>query len=462
MFGLWFTFQLAKKMGEKLDASKILQRKMQEKQKINIVWFRNDVRTTDNPSLYQASREELPFLAVYVLDTDFLKKMQFGFQKIGKFRAKFLVESLENLKNNLEKLEIPFFFKCGTTQEVFKNLALQFDVHKIFLQHEWTAEEKLQEENISLLFPKTKMVHSYGQFLVEPPFVKALFRKIPDVFTHFRKLVESQLTIREEWNSSKNPKQEKTPFQHLKSDEISLEKLGFEAFENHPNSAFPFSGGESAAWERLNSYFFDQQFLKNYKETRNGLIGANYSSKFSAWLANGSISAVSIYHQIKKFETEFGANESTYWLFFELLWRDYFKYISLEHGNEIFKKNGINNKFENHQKNDKKTINAWVNGKTNSDFVNANMIELKNTGFMSNRGRQNVASYFCKTLQQDWRMGAAYFEKMLIDYDVHSNYGNWMYVSGVGNDPRNRTFNPEKQAEMYDKEGNYRKLWNPK
>ena len=109
---------------------------------------------------------------------------------------------------------------------------------------------------------------------------------------------------------------------------------------------------------------------------------------------------------------------------------------------------------------DKNIITSWLKGQTNSPFVNANMLELKKTGWMSNRGRQNVASYFCKTLKQDWRIGAAYFEEMLIDYDVHSNYGNWMYVSGVGNDPRNRTFNPEKQAEMYDKNGSYRKMWN--
>ena len=78
---------------------------------------------------------------------------------------------------------------------------------------------------------------------------------------------------------------------------------------------------------------------------------------------------------------------------------------------------------------------------------------------MSNRGRQNVASYFAKTLQLDWRIGAAYFESLLIDYDVHSNYGNWMYVAGVGNDPRDRTFNVKLQAERYDSNGKFQKLW---
>lgn len=433
---------------------------MQEKQKINLVWFRNDLRTKDHPSLYQALREELPFLAVFVLDSDFLEKKQFGFKKIGKFRAQFLIKTLENLKSNLEKLDIPFLIKINKTETVFKELAQNFIIEKIFLQKEWTTEEEFLEKKVAELLPKTQMNFSFGQFLIEPSLVKKNFDKMPDVFTNFRKKIENQWEIRAEFDLNKNTKHHKEFFIHLKSDDLSLKKLGFEEFTIHPNSAFPFFGGESAAWERLEHYFFKNQYLKNYKETRNGLTGTDYSSKFSAWLANGSISAVSIYHQIKQFENEFGANESSYWLIFELLWRDYFKFISLEHGHDIFKKKGIKNKFENHLKNDKYTINAWINGETKSEFVNANIKELKSTGFMSNRGRQNVASYFCKILKQDWRIGAAYFEEMLIDYDVHSNYGNWMYISGVGNDPRNRTFNPEKQAEMYDKEGHFRKLWN--
>ncbi len=106
-----------------------------------------------------------------------------------------------------------------------------------------------------------------------------------------------------------------------------------------------------------------------------------------------------------------------------------------------------------------KFVQQWVNGETADDFVNANMIELKKTGWMSNRGRQNVASFFAKSQKLDWRIGAAYFESMLIDYDVHSNYGNWMYVSGVGNDPRDRVFNVDLQAKRYDANKKFRNQW---
>jgi deoxyribodipyrimidine photo-lyase len=102
----------------------------------------------------------------------------------------------------------------------------------------------------------------------------------------------------------------------------------------------------------------------------------------------------------------------------------------------------------------------WINGQTGNDFIDANMLELKLSGFMSNRGRQNVASYLCHNLKLDWRYGASYFEQQLIDYDVCSNWGNWAYIAGVGNDPReNRVFNIEKQANDYDKNKLFRNLW---
>ena len=158
------------------------------------------------------------------------------------------------------------------------------------------------------------------------------------------------------------------------------------------------------------------------------------------------------------YEREIEKNESTYWLIFELIWRDYFKYISLKHGHSFFHLGGILKKeYSWNTKPD--FLLKWVEGKTAEPFVNANMIELKKTGFMSNRGRQNVASYFAKNMLMDWRMGAAYFEQQLIDYDVHSNWGNWMYVAGVGNDPRDRKFNIKIQAERYDPKGQYQKLW---
>jgi deoxyribodipyrimidine photo-lyase len=126
----------------------------------------------------------------------------------------------------------------------------------------------------------------------------------------------------------------------------------------------------------------------------------------------------------------------------------------------MFQTSGINSGKKISKAVSEKLLQQWITGNTEVDFIDANMNELRLTGFMSNRGRQNVASYLCHDLKLDWRIGAAYFEQQLIDYDECSNWGNWAYIAGVGNDPRpDRYFNIEKQATVYDKNKSYRKLW---
>ncbi len=191
-------------------------------------------------------------------------------------------------------------------------------------------------------------------------------------------------------------------------------------------------------------------YLKNYKQNRNGMLGADYSSKFSPWLALGCLSPRFIYEEVIKYEAERVKNESTYWLIFELLWRDFFRFICLKYGNKIFYKSGLqglNLKW----KEDWDLFHLWCEGKTGYPLVDANMRELKLTGFMSNRGRQNVASFLTKNLGINWQMGAEWFESLLIDYDVCSNWGNWNYTAGVGNDARGfRYFNILKQSQDYE------------
>jgi len=431
---------------------------MPEKQKINVLWFTKDLRIRDNESLYKIMQEDMPFLAVYIFDEDFFNEKQRGFRKTGPFRAKFLLETVLDLEKNLAHKKIPFLKKFGSTEAIFKQISEHFEIQKIFCQREWTQEEIDTENKVRKILPNVKWSTSYTQFLLHPDFVRQQVDSIPLLFTTFRQKIEKNLSVRNEFPSDALSYGRVPPEIKIYSDNVTLKTLGFDDFEYNASTAFPFSGGESEAINRLRSYFFDTKNLSNYKEVRNGLVGEDYSSKFSSWLANGSLSAVSVYHEIKRYEAEFGANDSTYWLFFELLWRDFFKYTSMQHRNTIFHQKGILN-TEYDFKADQNAINDWVNGETKSDFINANMLEIKNTGWMSNRGRQNAASYFCKILKQDWRTGAAYFEEMLIDYDVHSNYGNWMYLAGVGNDPRGRTFNAEKQAAQYDADRKFRDLW---
>ena len=421
-----------------------------------LIWFRNDLRINDNEVLNAAIRSNNEILAVYCFDPRHYETSHYGFKKTAKFRAKFLIETISDLRENLSHLKINLLLFHDKPETIIPRLIESYAINRIYLQKEWTRAEVEVLAHIKTKLPSAiQIIEVYNQFLYHPDDIQMEITQIPKVFTDFRKHVEKQVMVRK---SIATPKEKLPTFASYQTPIPSLKDLGFEEFEIHPNAAFPFRGGETAALDRLNDYFFKTNNLGVYKKTRNGLIGKDFSSKFSPWLANGSLSPRTIYWEVKRFEAEYFKNDSTYWLIFELIWRDYFKYVSLRYGNDLFRIGGIlHKKYD--WSTDPKAIEQWQNGITAEPFVNANMIELNKTGWMSNRGRQNVASYFAKTLALDWRIGAAYFESLLIDYDVHSNYGNWMYVAGVGNDPRDRTFNVKLQAERYDPNGKYQNLW---
>ncbi len=434
---------------------------------MNLVWFRNDLRVTDNHSLKAACDNDGEVIGIYFFDPKYYEESDFGmdlpftlpFTKTGKYRAQFIIEAVHNLKEKLAALNIPLLVFYDKPEKVIPQLVEKYNITDIYLQKEWTRDEQEQEKALGAamdrLDKKPKGHRVYDQFLYHPEDIPMSINQVPKVFTGFRKKLEKESRVRDMVSMS-NYKQELPPIEDTKIH--SLKDLGLEPFEKDSRSAFPWSGGEDAAMERIEHYFWETKKLQYYKKTRNGLVGTDYSSKLSAWLGIGCISARQVYHEVKKFEKEVKKNQDTYWLIFELIWRDFFKYVSLKHKEKIFALGGILDK-DYEWKGSERALEKWINGDTHEEFVNANMKEIAATGFMSNRGRQNVASYWSMHQEQDWRIGAAYFEHILIDYDVHSNYGNWMYNSGVGNDPRNRTFNIKSQADRYDSDREYRDLW---
>lgn len=425
--------------------------------KKSLVWFTTDLRVTDNETLIKAIETGNPVLAVYCLDTHLLQAEQFGFRRTSTRRLNFLMESLKDLDAELRSRGSGLQLLVGDPEVVIPEFVLENAVYKVFTKKQIAPEEKRTQKRVaeSLIKLGVELETTSTSTLYLAQDLPFSITHIPDLFTQFRKRVERDGVIRPAVAApSKISGPEIRPL-HLPHPE----EFGFESVQQHPQSAFPFSGGESQAWKRLHDYLFDRKLILTYKETRNGLVGESYSSKFSPWLALGCISPRSIYWQIQQAEEEFGANESTYWLVFELLWRDFFRFMMKKHGAKYFLYGGLSGSAEPTPIN-RKMVHAWINGETGDDFVDANMKELAATGFMSNRGRQNVASYFCKVLKQDWRVGAAYFESQLLDYDPSSNYGNWAYLAGVGNDTRaDRVFNTQTQASHYDPDQSFRRAW---
>jgi len=197
------------------------------------------------------------------------------------------------------------------------------------------------------------------------------------------------------------------------------------------------------------------------------MLGADYSTKFSPWLAHGCLSPRYVAKECSEYEQKRIANKSTYWVVFELLWRDFFKFFAMKHGNSIFFLDGTLGRAAHgeHPNSrrwglDKRHLQKWKDGMTGYPLVDANMRELKATGFMSNRGRQNVCSFLAIDMNTDWRYGADHFEQELLDYDIYSNWGNWCSGAGMTGGRLNR-FNIVKQSKDYDCHGEYVKYWCP-
>lgn len=432
-----------------------MQKTKDKKYKKAVVWFWNNLRVHDHQALYHALAESEEVIGIYIFHPKDWQNDRWGLPKTGRFRACFLKETLLDLQQRLsDTVQVPLYFYEGRAEAAFRHVHAHFLFDAVYYQQEWTSEEETIIKAAQGAFPQVQWHAFYDQLLYMPAHVNPLFTAIPDVFTHFRKTIEKK--------AQATPPLPPPPSQAaMPTLSLSMELpvwLKACKVKPHPQAAFHLPGGESHALKRVQNYLWESHHVARYKQTRNGLIGLNYSSKLSPFLALGALSVRFLYAEIKRYEKEVQVNDSTYWLFFELLWREYFKYISMKYRHLLFHRKGFKQR-EYSWSQDKERFERWRQGKTGHPFIDANMRELLHTGWMSNRGRQNVASFLAKHWNIDWRMGAAWFESQLIDYDVHSNYGNWQYVAGVGNDPRDRLFNPDTQAQRYDPQGEYQRLW---
>ncbi|KAL7196197.1 hypothetical protein ACSBR1_036247 [Camellia fascicularis] len=428
---------------------------------IAIVWFRNDLRVLDNEALFTAWSSSEAVLPLYCVDPRlFHTTHYFAFPKTGGLRAQFLIECLADLKNNLMKLGLNLLIQHGKPEDIIPSLVKEFGAHTVYAQKETCSEEVNVERLVSCSLQQVALASPLGPSTRPTPTNNAKLQLVwgvtmyhvddlpfdssclPEVYTQFRKSVESKSKIRGciKLPSSLGPPPNIGDWGCVPS----LSKLGLQ--EGKVNNGMRFVGGESAALSRVNEYFWKKDLLRMYKETRNGMLGPDYSTKFSPWLASGSLSPRFIYEEVKRYEKERQTNDSTYWVLFELIWRDYFRFLSIKYGNSLFHIGGPR-KVKTRWSQDQLLFESWRDGRTGYPLIDANMKELSMTGFMSNRGRQIVCSFLVRDMGIDWRMGAEWFETCLLDYDPCSNYGNWTYGAGVGNDPReDRYFSIPKQV----------------
>lgn len=392
-------------------------------EKLAVVIYRNNLRIDDNYPLYFATKENKKVLAIYSLEI--LKGFtSYGFKKVEKFRRKFIYESLNDLDKSLNILGINLLI-CEDIKSTLKELSNGYNL-KIYFDEEVGYDE----ENFENILKEYNHKSFFNQTLIEP-----FYFDYNKSFSHFRKKAEKQ-KINMPLKINKK----------VLSINCISKKLIVEEIKYTNNYAIKLKGGESQALKRFDEY---EEFIHSYKATRNEMSGLNNSTKFSAYLSTGCISPRRLYFLIKKYEKETFLSESSYWIYFELLWRDFFHLVMKYSRNKLFLKKGLSKINYNFIEN-KNILDNFFNGKTNTNLIDASIKELKSTGWLSNRNRQLVANYFVKYLGLNWIYGAQFFESYLIDYNPASNYGNWSYQAYVGNDKQYRVFDLEKQIKMYD------------
>ncbi len=430
--------------------------------RIGLHWFKKDLRLQDNASLQAISKEVDQLICLYLHPSESVAAVDLYSlstqEVLGTHRKRFIRESLDDLNISLSKLgqqlvELEYDVSAIDTLIEFVKA---HDVNVISCEWHCGFNEKVEWEQLKKALPDQDFIQLNSSTLYQENGLPFDVAEMPDTFTPFRKKVEKNGTLREAKAilsllppqvTKLMPDNQKTQGQIISS----------------KNSSRPYYsrlvGGESAAQRQVDYYLWEKDLLSSYKETRNGLDGWDFSSKLSAWLAHGCISPTTLLGAIDDYENQRTKNDSTYWLFFELLWREFFHWQHVKNGQSSFKKQGpkrveISTHF------DREKFDDWCKGKTGYKIVDACMQQLNQTGFMSNRGRQLVASCFVHELALDWRYGAAYFEYQLIDFDVASNFGNWQYLAGVGADPRgHRQFNLEKQTDIYDPTREFIQSW---
>lgn len=417
-----------------------------------LIFIQNSWRILDNP-LLDLPNDKMENCLIGCIDVNWHKQVN-GFRARSELYEQFAIESAKLFQAQLKK---EFNIDCQLYHEtpdkiITEILRFEPSISILRIEAPIAHNENLIIEKIKKTFPKINIEIIWQNALYHPDELAFQKQDYHRSFTQWRKKLESKSIIvtTSDFNFSKSIWQN-VPFS------LDFPALEADAFQQETSNTI-FKPGEKAALARVDYYLHQSDLIQNYKQTRDQLLGTDFSSKFSPWLAHGTISPRTIYKEIEQYEETKITNQSTYWLKFELLWREFFRHAMSFEKKNFFLLSGIQHHATSNNKSDD-LFSAWCNGKTASDFINANMKELNQTGYMSNRGRQNVASYLIHELQLDWRLGAAYFESKLLDYDVSSNWCNWAYLAGVGNDPSSRKFNIKKQQAIYDPNGEYIKVW---
>lgn len=399
--------------------------------KVNIFWFRRDLRLDDNLGFYKALHGKYPVLPIFIFDKEILEELP-----EDDARVTFLHETLQKIRDTLQEHGSSLAIYHGKPLEIFQQICKDFEVQNVITNRDYEPYAKQRDEAVKafltekeigfytykdqVIFEKDEVVKSDGDpYVVYTPYMKTWKDKfdadkhltIYYTSQHFEKLI-----------------------QHSRLPNLSLSDIGFK------KSSID-----------VPDYDVTPTTIQEYEKTRN-FPAAEGTSRLGPHLRFGT---VSIRKMMKKAIAE---KNEVFWQ--ELIWREFFMQI-LWHFPETVN-NAFRKKYDRiNWRNNKEEFEKWKTGTTGYPLVDAGMRELNTTGYMHNRVRMLVASFLCKHLLIDWRWGEAYFAEKLLDYEQSSNVGNWQWAAGSGVDaaPYFRIFNPTTQIEKFDKDKKYIKTY---
>ncbi|MEO6546504.1 MAG: deoxyribodipyrimidine photo-lyase [Ferruginibacter sp.] len=402
-------------------------------QKVNVIWFRRDLRLHDNAALYHALKAGNPVLPLFIFDRNILDFLEDKSDR----RVEFIYAAIREMQDHLLKIGSSLEVFYGKPLDIFEELLKKYSVERVFTNHDYEPYALDRDEAvISMLNKRDIKFSTYKDHVIfEKNEVLKDDGKPYTVFTPYSK----------KWRVLLKPYHLKAyptekyfgNFYKQNAKEIlSLEKMGFKEVDK----PFP-------------SRLLNDELVKNYADKRN-FPGIKGTSKMGVHLRFGTIS-------IRQLALTSMKLSDTY--LNELIWRDFYQMI-LWHFPQVGHNKAFKPEYDNIEWRDaEEEFGRWCLGQTGYPIVDAGMRELNETGFMHNRVRMIVASFLCKDLLIDWRLGEAYFAQKLLDYDFASNNGGWQWASGSGCDaaPYFRIFNPYLQTKKFDPNLEYIKKWVP-
>jgi deoxyribodipyrimidine photo-lyase len=401
-------------------------------EKINIFWFRRDLRLEDNTGLFYAFEQEENVLPIFIFDKDILDKLED--KKDG--RVQFIHDQISKISKQLIDFESSILVKYGHPLEVFQSLFKEYTIQNIYTNRDYepyaqerdqAVKELAKKNNCQFLDFKDQVVFEKGEILNGTgDFYK--------VFTPYSRV----------W------------LDKFKKSNLSLLSLDEKKRNFLKTGAFPIPSLKEMGFEesdvKIPTLEIDKPLIKKYDQVRN-FPAINGTTRLGIHLRFGTIS-------VRKLALEAIQLNDTY--LNELIWREFYMMI-LAHNPQVKEKAFKPQYDQIPWRNDEGDFQKWCDGDTGYPIVDAGMRELNATGYMHNRVRMIVASFLTKHLLLDWRWGEAYFAKKLLDFELSSNNGGWQWAAGTGTDsqPYFRVFNPDSQTEKFDKELKYIKKWVP-